>query len=444
MFTFWILWASLFHDAPSQWPGFLGAGASSIVAESIPLEWSPQKNMAWTREIPGYGQSSPVIWGDRIFLTSVDGPNKEMLHVVCYSLQSGDQLWDVETPSTNPEKSSVYISRAAPTPVVDAERVYAYFEGGDVLAVSHTGEKVWARSLSNDYGKPKNEFGLSASLVQTTDRLFVLIDDIGPSYLVAINKATGEVVWKSDRTSRKSWSSPSIVQTGDQFQIVCSSSGSVDGYDPLTGQLLWSNTDVGGNSGTTPLPVGNGRFLVAASPGRDGERTEKAKESNGLMRLNRSGDQWVPEFAWKTDTATPSWASPVAYRGYAYWINRTGVVYCFELETGKSVYTERILQSVWATPVGIGDRLYCFGKDGLTTVLATGPEFKVLASNELWSAEKPPVNRTPGPDESSPERSRASGMFGKPTLYGTAIVNGSLVLRTGSQLFCIRTGESAE
>ena len=150
MFTFWILWASLFHDAPSQWPGFLGAGASSIVAESIPLEWSPQKNMAWTREIPGYGQSSPVIWGDRIFLTSVDGPNKEMLHVVCYSLQSGDQLWDVETPSTNPEKSSVYISRAAPTPVVDAERVYAYFEGGDVLAVSHTGEKVWARSLSND------------------------------------------------------------------------------------------------------------------------------------------------------------------------------------------------------------------------------------------------------------------------------------------------------
>jgi outer membrane protein assembly factor BamB len=190
--------------------------------------------------------------------------------------------------------------------------------------------------------------------------------------------------------------------------------------------------------------VGDGRFLVAASPGRDGERTEKAKESNGLMKISRSGDQWVPEFAWKTDTATPSWASPVAYRGYAYWINRTGVVYCFEIESGKSVYTERIPQSVWATPVGIGDRLYCFGKDGLTTVLATGPEFKVLAGNELWSAEKPPVNRTPAPDESSPERSRASGMFGKPTLYGTAIVNGSLVLRTGSQLFCIRTGKSAE
>lgn len=438
MTAFWVLLTGLCFDIPNQWPGFLGAGSAPVSVESVPLEWSPDKNLAWKVEIPGYGQSSPVVWGDRAFVTSVDGVNKETLHIVCFSIASGETLWDYQTASSNPEKSSVYISRAAPTAVVDAERVYAYFEGGDVIALTHAGEKLWARSLATDYGKPQNEFGLSASPTQTADRIFVLIDDIGPSYLVALDKSNGDVSWKSDRTSRKSWSSPSIISVEGQPQVVCSSTGSVDGYDPASGKLLWSFTDVGGNSGTTPLPVGDGQFLVAASPGREGERTEKAKQSNGLMRLSKAGETWTPEFAWRTEAATPSWASPVAYQNYAYWINRSGVVYCLDVASGQLAYSERIPQGAWATPVGIGDRLYCFGKEGLTTVLATGPEFKILAKNELWSADAPPVNRTPAPDESTAERGQAQAMFGKPTVYGVAVVNGGILVRTGSQLFCIR------
>ena len=118
--------------AQDRWPGFLGAGASPLQADSIPTQWSPEKNLAWKVAIPGYGQSSPVIWGDQVYVTSVEGPNKEKLHIVCYSLKSGKQLWDHVQPSTYPEKNSVYISRAAPTPVLDKNGVYAYFESGDI------------------------------------------------------------------------------------------------------------------------------------------------------------------------------------------------------------------------------------------------------------------------------------------------------------------------
>ena len=438
MSALWILLTGLVLEVPPQWPGFLGAGATPVAAETVPLTWSPTENLAWTREIPGYGQSSPVVWGDRIFLTSVEGENKETLHVLCFSLQSGELLWDHKAASTNPERSSVYISRAAPTPVVDAERVFAYFEGGDVLTLTHAGEPVWTRSLTADYGKPQNEFGLSASPVQTADRVFILVDDPGPSYLIALDKKSGDVAWKSDRVSRSSWSSPSVITTGDTTHIVCSSAGSVDGYDPKTGQLLWTYAEVGGNTGTTPLPVGDGRFLVAASAGREGNNAELARQSNGLMSISRRGETWVSEFRWRADGATPSWASPIGYQGYAYWINRSGVVYCMDLQTGESMYTERLRQSAWATPVGVGDRIYCFGKEGKTTVLAAGPEFKVLATSELWTEDAPPVNHGPTTEETSPERQQAAAMFGKPTVYGVAIVNGSIVLRTGSQLFCIR------
>lgn len=424
-------------DPAPRWPGFLGAGASPVAADSVPLTWSPTENMAWKAALPGYGQSSPVIWGDRVFVTTVDGPNKETLHVVCLSLNSGDILWDRSIPSTNQEKSSVYISRAAPTPVVDGQRVYAYFEGGDVLAFTHAGEPAWNRSLTKDNGKPANKFGVSGSPVQDAERVYILVDDEGPAYLVALNKGSGEVAWKVDRTSRKSWSSPALLTLGGEPQIVCSSGGTVDGFNPRDGKLLWSFTEVGGNTATTPLPSAGG-FLVAAAPGREGENTEKAKESNGLMVVEKSGEQWTARFAWKTAEATPSWASPVSYGGHTYWVNRTGAIYCFNEQSGEKRYTQRIPQSAWATPIGIGDRLYVFGKDGATTVLATGPEFRILATNELWSADAPPVNRTPAAAEDTAQRQQASAMFSKPTVYGAAIVDGHIIIRTGSQVFCLR------
>jgi len=424
-----------------QWPGFLGTGDSTTTAKAVPVEWSPTANIAWKQTIPGYGQSSPVIWGDHAFVTSVEGAMKEKLHVVCLSLKTGKVVWDHTHASTHEEKSSVYISRAAPTPVVDENGIYAYFESGDVMALSHAGQEQWTRSLTKDYGAPVNKFGLSASPVQTDDRIMILIDDEGPSYVVAISKETGDVLWKTDRTSRVSWSSPALIPIGDTVQLVCSSAGSVDGYDVDTGKQLWTFTEVGGNNNTSPVAAGNGTFFVGASPGRDGKNTELARKSNGLLQVSKTEAGWTPSFAWTNTAPTPSWGSPMSHQGYAYWVNRAGVLYCLDVKTGESVYTERLKQGCWATPVAIGDHIYIFGKSGLTTVLAAGNKFKVVAENELWTEENPPINNTPTAEEETEERKRGVAMFSRPTLYGTAIVNNYILIRTGSQLYCIHASE---
>lgn len=433
--------AGLFSDQPS-WPGFLGSGASAIDPETLPLTWSPTQNVAWTASLPGHGQSSPVIVGDRVFVTSVEGDNKETCHVICLSLQDGTVLWNHVHTSSAPEPNSVYISRAAPTPVADDQHVFAFFESGDLLALTRDGELKWSRSLSTDYGKFTNKFGLSGSPVQTNDHVIVLVDDEGPSYLVALKKSDGSVAWKSDRSSRVSWSSPALLTLDGVSQVVVSSAGSVDGYDPTNGALLWTLKDVGGNTATTPLPAGPDQFFIAASPGRTGENTEGAKVSNGVVRVRLVNGAWSAEKVWVTPEATPSWASPIAHQGLAYWINRVGVVYCMDLATGEMKYTQRSKQSCWATPLAVGDRIYLFGKEGITTVIAAGPEFKELASNELWPADQLPVdNGAPKPDETSPERQRGNAMFSGPTQYGVAAVSGSLLIRVGSHIYCVRDAD---
>lgn len=426
-------------DNAPVWPGFLGAGASPITPQSVPLKWTPTEHVAWTAPLPGHGQSSPVIWGDQVFVTSVDGPMKDNYFVVALSLKTGEQLWSHTLESTDKVKNSLYVSRAAPTPVVDGKQVYAYFESGDLVALTHAGKPVWKRSLSTDYGKFKNKFGLSASPVQTDDAVIVLIDDEGPSYLVALSKTDGRPLWKTDRTSRVSWSSPAIVTVAGKPQVVCSSAGSVDGYDPATGKLLWSYTDIGGNTAATPLPFAEGQFLIGASPGRDNaDRAENARKSNLAMSIELVDGQPTPKVLWRTEQAVPSFGSPVVYRGLAYWVNRTGVVYCFDAKTGEKKFTQRTRQSCWATPLGIGDRLYFFGKGGITTVLAAGPEFKVLAENDLWDPKAAAPDPKAGEGEETEDRRRAAAGFSGPVQYGVAAVSGSLLIRTGDKLYCLR------
>ena len=426
--------------AVANWPSFLGVGANEVDPESIPVEWSPEKNVAWKAEIPGHGQSSPVVRGDQVFVTSVEGPNKETLHVVCYALSDGRQLWDAKIASTAPQPNSLYISRAAPTPVIDDQRIYAYFESGDVVALDFDGKQVWTKSLATEYGEPKNEFGLAASPLLIEGAVAILVDDEGPSYLVALDRGTGEIKWKTDRTSRASWSSPMLVPAGGESHIVVSSSGSVDGYDPKTGELLWSVAGtIGGNSSSSPKAVGPGRFLVGASQGREAENAEGARQTNGLVQIAKASDGWQANFLWRTEDAQVNFASPMVHNGYAYWISRVGAIYCFDAETGEQQYVERMGESSWATPLGIGDRVYFFGKSGLTTVVKAGSEFEKLAENRLWPEDAPPKDDSlAGTEETDPQRQAGARMFAGATQYGVAAVDGSLLVRTGTMLYCVR------
>ncbi len=423
---------------PQAWPGFLGQGASAIDPATIPVTWAPDRNIAWKARLPGYGQSSPVIWGDKVFVTSVEGPMKDTWHVSCLSLADGKLLWRHSLENSVKVENGLYTSRAAPTPVVDAQHLYAYFESGDLVALTHTGEPVWQRSLSESYGKFENPFGLGSSPTQTNSSLFVLADHRGPSYLVAISKQTGQTVWKRDRDSRLSWSSPAVLTIGGIPQIVCSSAGSVDGYRAADGQLLWSYGEVGGNTAATPLAFGDGCFLIGASPGREDRNLQAARRSNLAMRVTRQQQQWVPVVVWRNGEGMASFGSPIVHQECGYWISRVGVLYCLDAATGEPHYIERVKQPCWATPLGLGDRVYLFGKDGLTTVLAAGPEFRLLSENLLWNPETVdqefPGRLQPDPDELR----RFTGDYSGPVQYGVAAVTGSLLIRTGQVLYCVR------
>lgn len=329
-------------------------------------------------------------------MTSVEGENRESCHVLCLALKDGSVVWNHKHTSTSPDPNSVYISLAAPTPVLDGQHLFAFFECGDMVTLTHDGTEAWSKSLSKEYGKFVNKFGLSGSPVQTNDHVIVLIDDERPSYLAAFSKADGSIAWKTDRTNRTSWSSPASIPIDGQPQVIVSSAGSVDGYDPSTGKLLWTYTDVGGDTETTPLPAGPNQFFIAVSPGRSGENSEGAKKSNAVLQMSRDGDNWRVERVLVSSEATPSWASRFVHQGFAYWVNRIGVVYCIDVATGEQKYAQRTKQSCWAPPLPLGDQIYFFGKDGVTTV---------LAASELWPADTPPSdNGAPKADETSAER----------------------------------------
>lgn len=409
------------RPATAEWPAFLGGTQRTSVEANLPLNWTPDSGVKWTASLPGHGQSSPVQWGDRVYVTAIEGPQKENNLVLAFDLNTGEQLWRHRGTSSLPVKNDVYTSRAAPTPVADDSGVYAFFESGNLVALDRSGDVRWQRSLIDDYGKFQGRFGLGGSLAQLEDRVFVLADNDGPAYLLAIDKASGETIWKSDRSSRTAWSSPMIVTVDGEPQVVVSSSGSVDSYDPGSGETLWSFDDVGGNTVASPVPFGDGRFLVGASPGRNGENTEGAKRSNMAMQIVAEGDGYAVKVLWRNLQATSSFGSPIVHAGYAYYTNRAGVLFCIDAATGETAYTARIGDSNWATPIGIGDRVYVFGKSGSTMVLATGPEEKVLAENKLWEADG-----GGGP-----------GGFTAEIQYGVAVAETGLVVRTGSRLFMI-------
>jgi len=437
MFTFTFALCLLADPSlPQVWPAFLGADATAAEPGSLPLRWTPTEHIAWVQPLPGHGQSSPVVYGDRVFVTSVEGPKKDTYHTICLDAQTGEQLWKRSLANSAPVDNSYYVSRAAPTPVVDSQRVVVFFESGDCVAYDHEGQLLWQRLLGSDEGLSP-EFGIGSSPCQTESMFFVLLDYEGPARLLGISKQTGETVWKVDRQPRRSWSSPAIVRVDGQPHLVVSSAGTIDGYDPADGSVLWSFDDIGGNTGTTPIDSGDGRFLVGASPGRNGENAGSAAGSNCLMQISREGDGWEITKKWVAEGVSPSWASPILHQGVAYWINRAGVVTALDASTGEEVYTKRLEESSWATPVGVGERVYFFGKDGVVTVLAAGRDYQVLAENESWTDQTLPDEPALG-EESSEQRRRAAAMFSKPTLYGFAIANRTIYLRVGNALLAAR------
>ena len=402
-------------EATADWPSFRNGGASQIDS-ILPTTWSASQGIAWQRELIGYGQSTPVVRGGKVYLSAVEGPMKDNCVILCLDLKNGEELWKFSFESSNKAPSNYAASRAAPTPIVDNDAVYSFFESGDVVAIDHSGKKRWHRNLTADYGKFENGHGLGASPALAKDHLILNIEHKGSSYLLAIDNKTGATTWKTDRPSSSSWSSPIVVNASDKQTVIVSSAGSVMAYDATTGARLW---DVGGLDGNSvPSPTVHGSMLlVGARLPEFAEEGSAGSQSNCCINLSKMVEG-KPEFLWRAEKVTSDYASPVVCGDCAYYISKAGILYCLDVNSGKAHYSKRLGTQCWGTPIVSQDRIYFFGKDGKTLVLKSGSQYELLATNELWHPANPPKPETyteatraerSGSGESSDGRSADSG-----------------------------------
>ncbi len=421
----------------AAWSSFQNGGhptiADEALAATLPDQWSPNENIAWEADIEGYGQSTPIVAHGQVFVTSTSGENKDNCHVIAYDIHTGKKNWQFDESNPSPFANTPMVSRAAPTGVATDDGLIAVFEGGVLVSLSPTGTTVWQKDLVALHGKIDARHGLSASLEQDAKRIYVWIERSEQPYVLAIDKKNGEVLWKADGVGKTSWASPRLVPVGNGQHLVCSASGMIIGLDPATGERLWSFDDIANNSSCTPMPIGDGQFLIGASDGRGEESSGDAAASNGLIRITKDSEgSFTAAFRWSANKATSTFGSPVAATntpsdgGKALFVNRAGVLYQLDLETGEALSVDRTdAGGIWATPLVIGNRAYLFGYKGTTAVIDLS-DGKQLHANRCW----------PAPAEES-------SFGGGSVLYAASAAPPYLFIRRGDKLYAIKNSEEA-
>lgn len=452
-------------QSETNWTGFRGDGSSTVSA-NLPTRWSADEGVAWQTEIPGYGQSSPVVWNDHVYVTSSEGPFQQDCQVHAFDLGTGEKQWTTHVAATTKVENYFRNSRAAPTCCVDAAGVYSFFASGDVTAMKHDGETLWSTPVIKTYGEVDNERGVASSPAQNASHLFVLVDHHGPSYLVAINKTDGKVAWKADRGERvPSWSSPVVAKHNERDIVITSSADTVDAYDAATGESLWQVAGLAGNHIPSASVVGN-RIFVGSTTMYGGATDENAVAgSNCCIELTDNNGKPGYQVIWGAERANSYYSTPLAFAGYVYYVNKVGVLYCIDQKTGEQVFTKRIGNPCWASAIGVtqpnGEQLVYFVlKNGYTIILRPGDEYDQVARNQLYDAsammdareaaeEQRRANAVPA-DQAAPKtgpekifagmpESQLHQMFsyGDPMVYGVAVAGDRLVVRTGQHLYCV-------
>ncbi len=362
-----LLTAFVRADDVPQFRGPGGLGTSS--EKNLPIEWGKTDNVRWKATLPGRGLSNPVIAGGRVFVTAASGTQQDRLHVLCFDQKNGKQLWERQFWATGGTLCHPKTNMAAPTPLTDGKNVYAFFATADLVCLDRDGNLVWARSLVNDYPTVGNNVGMAASPVLAGDAVIVQMENVGESFALAIDKATGQNRWRIDRPRTLNWSTPFVHNADGQNQLVFMTDKELSAHDIATGKKIWSYVPAAGKLGNAASVIaGEGLLFVAADK---------------MTALRFGSDGVEPEVVWQNPKLNPGWASPVLLNGRLYAVTNGGIVSCAEPATGKVLWTYRLEGPFAASPLAADGRLYFVNEKGNTTVLDGGAEAKELAQSDL-------------------------------------------------------------
>jgi outer membrane protein assembly factor BamB len=366
--------------ADRDWPQWRGPLRTGVAPQgNPPAEWSESKNVKWKVEIPGLGSGTPVVWGGTIFvLTAVPAGGAQRFTILAIDRKDGKVLWQrvlrEEVPHEGHHVTNTYASHSALT---DGEHVYAFFGSRGLYALDLRGNVKWEKDLGDM--TVKNGFGEAASPALHGDRLVVNWDHEGESFIVALDKRTGKELWRVPRDEKTSWATPLVVEHGGRAQVITSATSRVRSYDLATGELIWQASGMTANAIPTPVHADGVVFLTSGFRG------------NALMAVKLAearGDVTnTPAVLWRYDRDTPYVPSPLLYGEQLYVLkSNNGILSSFDTKSGRKLYGEQRLEgvpNVYASPVGVAGRVYVAGRDGGVAVVQHGPEFKLLAVNQL-------------------------------------------------------------
>jgi outer membrane protein assembly factor BamB len=373
--------ASAQSRSVESWPHWRGPAHNGVATATVPLTWTDTQNVTWKVPIPGRGFSTPVIWGDRIFLTTAiaaGAQNEHRLEVMALNRQTGAVVWQRTAATVTPHEGyhRLYGSYASHAPATDGQRLYAFFGSRGLFVYDLDGKLLWQKDPGIKMIM-RLGFGEGTGAVVHDGRVYLQYDHQEPGAVVALNAADGKELWRAPRSENSSWSTPLVVRHEGRNQLVVTADTKVKAYDVDNGKVIWEVAGLGMNPIPQPLQFGNTVLVMS------GYRDPRLM----AIKLGRTGDLTGSDaVAWESTRGTSYTGTPALHDGRLYVFSDNGLLSVFDAATGKPHYLQARLPnaySVKASPLVVSDRVYLATEEGDVVVVKTGNQLEVLATNSM-------------------------------------------------------------
>lgn len=363
--------------ASVDWPAWRGPRADNVAEDrELPLQWSPTENVRWSAKLPGWGTSSPVVFGSRVFVTTqTEQGGKKSLLLVCFQRATGEELWRHDFGLGVDQRTHEKSNLAVNTPAVTHDAIYVAYGNADVARYTHDGKLQWVRRYLSDFGDPKMAWGYAVSpLVVHDSVVFPWDHHTGPCFLLGLDKNTGEIAWKKNRPIGTAHATPLLVEHHGQRDLLVPGKNRLTAFDAVTHEQLWEYGE-----GAGPY---NGE-IISSPVFHDGVVFLQLWRQSPIHAIRLNGNGKPPDSLWVSKHPGPVEPSLLHYRGLLYALMDHGVLVCVDGKTGVEQYRERLGGNCNSSPIACAGRIYLSNNDGTTFVVRAGTKFELLATNEL-------------------------------------------------------------